>query len=199
MNDCLLSSDEEVRSSIAGLVHWLLFPSISGGKVQLVPTLLFVTVAVDNAALRDIDDFNKLCTCKLATSARSLIVGIAGYPKWIKLKVTGQRNQEPERTSRVFVSAVSRVDGVAHVSGIQLDMRTEPDPKIDRPEFFSGISLHHAEIVGGNFVDGMWLRTDEFQYQFPVLEGSSRNVVLVRHSVMRSSLTTVHSQPPCPL
>ena len=84
------------------------------------------------------------------------------------------------------MSSVSRLDSVAYVSSIQLDMRIEPDTKIDAAEFFSGISLNHAEVVSGNFVDKMRCETDELQCQFPVLEGPGSKVVLVRlrHAIL---------------
>ena len=133
-------------------------------KIQPVPAFVFVSAAVDNAGLRDIDDFNELCTCELETPTRPNVVGIAGYPERIKPKFSGHWNQKPERTSRVPVSTMSRVDRVAYVSSEQLDVRIGPDTEIDAAEFFSGMSLNHAEIISRHLVDGVRREIDEFQY-----------------------------------
>lgn len=140
------------------------------GKIQPVPAFLFVSGAVDNARLWDINDLNELCACELTTPTRPDIVGIAGYPQRINPKGLGQWNQKPQRTSRVSVSTVRRVDSEANVPSVQLDVGIGPDAEIDAAKFFSGMGLDHAEMICGNLVNGVWHVVEEFEYEISVLK-----------------------------
>jgi hypothetical protein len=139
-------------------------------KIQPVPAFLFVSGAVDNARLWDINDLNELCACELTTPTRPDIVGIAGYPQRINPKGLGQWNQKPERTSRVSVSTVRRMDSEAGVPSVQLDVRIGPDAEIDAAKFFSGMGFNHAEMICGNLVNGVWHVVEEFEYEISVLK-----------------------------
>jgi hypothetical protein len=155
-------------------------------KIQPVSAFLFVSGAVDNARLWDINDLNELCACELTAPTRPVIVGIAGYPQRINPKGLSQWTQEPERTSRVSVSTVRRVDSEACVPSVQLDVRIGRDTEIDATKFFSGMGLNHEEMISGNLVNGVWPILEELQYEISVLKrpGSESSVVIrFRHPV----------------
>jgi hypothetical protein len=166
-------------------------------KIQPVPAFLFVSGVVDNARVWDIDDLDELCTCELTTPTRPDIVGIAGSPQRINPKGLGHWNQKPERTSRVSVSTVRRVDCEACVPSVQLDVRIGPSTEIDAAKFFSGMSLNHAEMISENLVNGVWPAIEEFQYEISVLKrpGSEGSVVIrFRHPVSLGAENSL--QPP---
>jgi hypothetical protein len=108
---------------------------------------------MDNAALRNVDDLNELGARNLATPPEGKILGIAGYPEGIEPEFTGKRDQKPQRTSRVFVSAVSRMNGIANGSSIGLNVEIGANTKIDVAKILSRMSVKHPEKITGNSVE----------------------------------------------
>jgi hypothetical protein len=133
----LVSSDDGLRESIAGLVHIALFRLSHVGEIQPITALLFMSAAMDSAALRNVDDLNEFGTRKLASPPGGKIFRITGYPERIEPEFTGKRDQKPQGPSRVFVSTVSRMNAIAYVSSIELNMGTGAGTKIDVAKLFS--------------------------------------------------------------
>jgi hypothetical protein len=88
---------------------------------------------MDDTIRRNIDHFNELGARNFTTAPRPDVAGIGGNPQRIDSELPGKRNQEPEGTSCISITLVTRADGETYMSCILFNVRAGTITEIDFP------------------------------------------------------------------
>jgi hypothetical protein len=116
------------------------------------------------------DDLDERGSGKLRNASGTGVIGIAGDPQIVQTKPAREREQQPDAASGIAVAAVSRVDRVADMSCVELDVGNGGDTKIDGAKLLSGLRMDHAELIHGNFVHGVGKVLHKLQGEIAIRE-----------------------------
>jgi len=108
---------------------------------------------VDDATGRDVDDFDELCPDAIKSAAGCNVVRVTGNPYWVDLQQVREGKQQAKALRCVMMSSVLRVDRIADVACVSLDVRRRADPQTNGSEFRAAGGVNHPELVCRNPMD----------------------------------------------
>jgi hypothetical protein len=129
-----------------------------------------MSVLMNRAVGRNINDLYELSSGPLAGTPRWDGVRIAGDPNRIQPKVVGHICQKAQSSRGVGVTSMFRLDEVADVTGIPLDVYSTTNPQVDGTEFLSRTAVQHTEEVRLALVDRMGLHRSQLKLQITIAE-----------------------------
>ena len=130
---------------------------------------------VDDAVSWNVDDLDEFGAGEFKSPTRCHVFRVACDPQWIEIELFRQWHKKADGSGCVMISAMLRMNAIADVASVPLDMRCRTDSQPDAAEFLFRFTMNHAEVVCGYVVDRMERKLSEFQFELRVAEDTGNN------------------------